>query len=114
MVYKHDGQKNFDFINSRCEYALCLDVEDAELQPQVDIATFANQCEKTYAEHVEGAYMMESELPKDFSVGTAKTSEQQITNRRNTRTLVRRNPCRPEWKLSIGQRTILTKWIVYP
>ncbi|MDA8623642.1 hypothetical protein N9L38_05155 [Candidatus Poseidoniales archaeon] len=32
--------------------------------------------------------MMESELPKDFCVGTAKTSEQQITNRRNTRTLV--------------------------
>lgn len=91
MVYKHDGQKNFDFINSRCEYALCLDVEDAELQPQVDIATFANQCEKTYAEYVEDVYMMESELPKDFSVGTAKTSEQQITNRRNTRTLVSLN-----------------------
>ena len=79
MVYKHDGQKNFDFINSRCEYALCLDVEDAELQPQVDIATFANQCEKTYAKDVEGVYMMESESPKDFFVGTAKGSEQQVT-----------------------------------
>ena len=71
MVYKHDGQKNFDFINSRCEYALCLDVEDAELQPQVDIATFANQCEKTYAEYVEDVYMMEFELQNDLFVETA-------------------------------------------
>ena len=79
MVYKHDGQNNFVFINSRCEYTLCLDVEDVELQPQVDIATFANQCEKTYAKYVEDVYMMESESPKDFFVGTAKASEQQVT-----------------------------------
>ena len=31
------------FINTRYEYSLCLDVEDAELQPRVDIATYANQ-----------------------------------------------------------------------
>ena len=76
MVYKHDSQKNFVFINSRCEYALCLDVEDAEPQPQVDIATYANQCEKTYAKCVGDAYMMEFELQKDFSAETAKGSEQ--------------------------------------
>ena len=74
MVYKHDGQKNFDFMNSRCEYALCLDVEDAELQPQVDIATFANQCEKTYAKRVGDAYMMEFEQQNDFFAETAAKS----------------------------------------
>ena len=67
------------FINTRYEYLLCLDVEDAELQPQVDIATFANQCEKTYAKYVEDVYMMESESTKDFFVGTAKASEQKVT-----------------------------------
>lgn len=74
MVYKHDGQSNYVFIKSRCEYALCLDVEDAELQPQVDIATFANQCEKTYAKHVGDAYMMEFELQNDLFVETAAKS----------------------------------------
>ena len=71
MVYKHDGQNNFVFINSRCEYTLCLDVEDAEPQPQVDIVTFVSQYEKTYAKHVGDAYMMEFELQKDFCVRTA-------------------------------------------
>ena len=71
MVYKHDGQNNFVFINSRFEYALCLGVEDAELQPQVDIATYANQCEKTYAKRVDDAYMMESEQQNDFFAETA-------------------------------------------
>ena len=51
-----------------------MDVEDAELQQQVDIVTFASQCEKTYAKSVEDAYMMEFEQQKDSSAETAKGS----------------------------------------
>ena len=64
------------FINTQYEYALCLDVEDAELQLQVDIATFASQCEKTYAKRVADAYMTEFESLRDSSVGTAKKNNQ--------------------------------------
>ena len=64
------------FINTQYEYALCLDVEDAELQLQVDIATFASQCEKTYAKRVADAYMTEFESLRDSSVGTANTMDE--------------------------------------
>lgn len=40
----------------------------------MDIATFANQCEKTYAKHVGDAYMMEFELQNDLFVETAAKS----------------------------------------
>lgn len=55
-----------------------MDVDDAVHLQQVDIVIFANQCEKTYAEHVEDVYMMESESLNDFFAGTAKTSDQQV------------------------------------
>ena len=64
------------FINTRYEYALCLDVEDAEPQLRVDIATFASQCEKTYAKRVADAYMTEFESLRDSSVGTANTMDE--------------------------------------
>ena len=64
------------FINTRYEYLLCLDVEDAELQLRVDIATFASQCEKTYAKRVADAYMTEFESLRDSSVGTANTMDE--------------------------------------
>ena len=64
------------FINTQYEYALCLDVEDAEPQLQVDIATFASQCEKTYAKRVADAYMTEFESLRDSSVGTANTMDE--------------------------------------
>ena len=70
-VYKPDDLIKFHFINSGCEKTLCLDVEDAEPQPQVDIATYANQCGKTYAKCVDDAFMMEFELQKDFFAETA-------------------------------------------
>jgi len=50
---------------------LCLDVEDVEPLQPVDIATYANQCGKTYAKCVDDAFMMEFEQQKDFFAETA-------------------------------------------
>ena len=47
----------------------------------------SSQCEKTYAKHVGDAYMTEFVFQNDFFVETAKSSDQQLTNRGNSRTL---------------------------